>query len=108
VFNEFVAIQFKQKKLIHVYKLGRSEVYLTLENCISRNGKSFCHCEQFIALRNLKKKCFEIVDIELKETVVSFAYEDIWYYNNYHVLGNIFVFPHYMKVTFFDSSDKFK
>lgn len=40
--------------------------------------------------------------------MISFAYEDIWYYNNYHVLGSIFVFPHYMKVTFFDSKNKFK
>jgi hypothetical protein len=81
---------------------------LTIDNSISRNGKSFCICEQFIATRNLKKKCFEIIDIIQKETVVSFAYEDIWYYNNYHVLGSIFVFPHYMKVTFFDSKNKFK
>ena len=35
---------------------------------------------------------------------MRFAYDDIWYYNNYHVLGRVFVFPHYMKVTFIDSS----
>ena len=37
--------------------------------------------------------------------MLQFAYEDIWYYNNYHVLGSVFVFPHYLKVTFFDSED---
>jgi len=63
---------------------------------------------QYLAVRNLKKKCFEIIDVEQKKSVVTFAYEDIWYYNNYHIIGNIFVFPHYMKVTFFDSSNKFQ
>jgi hypothetical protein len=74
-----------------------------MDAAISRNGKSFCIFEQYLAVRNLRMKCFEIINVEEKETLVSFAYEDIWYYNNYHVLGGIFVFPHYMRVTFFDS-----
>ena len=53
------------------------------------------------------KKCFEIVDIESTKSMKTFAYDDIWYYNNYHALGNIFVFPHYMKATFFDSTSDF-
>lgn len=106
--DQYVAIQYKQKKLIQIYKLGESDIYFTIDNAISRNGKSFCIHQHFIAVRNLKKKCFEIIDILEKTVVVTFAYEDIWYYNNYHVLGSIFVFPHYMKVTFFDSQNKFK
>lgn len=39
---------------------------------------------------------------------MSLAYEDPWYYNNYHVLGSIFVFPHYLKVTFYDAENSFK
>ena len=85
----------------------QSSVYFNIDQAISRNGKSFCVHEQYLALRNLRKKCFEVVDVELKKVVVSFAYEDIWYYNNYHILGSVFVFPHYMKVTFFDSSAEF-
>lgn len=53
----------------------------------------------------MKLKCFEVIDVETKQLMLQFAYEDIWYYNNYHVLGSVFVFPHYMKVTFFDSED---
>lgn len=48
------------------------------------------------------------MDVKTKKTMASFAYEDIWYYNNYHVLGHVFVFPHYMRVTFFDSLNGFK
>ena len=79
-----------------------------IDGAISRNGKSFCTHDKYLAFRNLKSKCFEIVDIETKKSMIQFAYEDIWYYNNYHVLGPIFVFPHYMRVTFFDSTNKFK
>lgn len=53
----------------------------------------------------MKLKCFEILDIDTKQLMLQFAYEDIWYYNNYHVLGSVFVFPHYMKATFFNSED---
>ena len=48
------------------------------------------------------------MDVETKKSVLQFAYEDIWYYNNYHVLGHVFVFPHYMRVTFFDSNSNFE
>lgn len=75
-----------------------SNIYFTIDNALSRNGKSFCIYNQFLAIRNLKAKQFEIINIEEKKIVLKFAYEDIWYYNNYHVLGSIFVFPHYMKV----------
>ena len=81
---------------------------MTIDNAISRNSKSFCLYEKYLAVRNLKKKCFEVVDIVEKSVVLNFAYEDIWYYNNYHVLGSVFVFPHYMKVTFFDAENGFK
>jgi len=81
---------------------------MTIESAISRNGKSFCIYDKFLAFRNLKQKCFEIVDVESRSSKVQFAYEDIWYYNNYHVLGTVFVFPHYMKVTFFNADDTFK
>lgn len=84
------------------------ELHMTLQNSISRNGKSFCIYEQFLAFRNLKNKCFEIIDVETKQSQMTFAYEDQWYYNNYHVLGPVFVFPHSTKVSFFDSSDKFR
>lgn len=40
--------------------------------------------------------------------MLQFQYEDAWYYNNYHVLGHIFVFPHFMKVTLFDARDNFR
>lgn len=108
--DAYVAVQYKSKKLIQVYKLESNDntIYHTIDHAISRNGKSFCIFEQYIAIRNLKKKCFEIIDVEQKKSVVTFAYEDIWYYNNYHVLGSVFVFPHYMKVTFFDSKNKFR
>lgn len=82
-------------------------LHLTIDNAISRNGKSFCVHGKYLAIRNLKQKQFEIIDIEQKSLQVRLAYEDIWYYNNYHVLGGIFVFPHYMKVTFFDSENNF-
>ena len=61
---------------------------------------------RFMASSDLMKQFKK--DIEEKKTVVSFAYEDIWYYNNYHVLGHVFVFPHYMKVTFFDADNSFR
>ena len=124
--DRFIAVQYKKKKIIQIYELEQltdqlnrdpdnmsvksgiqSSVYFNIDQAISRNGKSFCVHQQYLALRNLKKKCFEVIDVELKKTVVSFAYEDIWYYNNYHILGSVFVFPHYMKVTFFDASANF-
>ena len=105
----YIAVQYKSKKIIQIYKLEDcKEPYFTIEHAISRNGKSFCTYDKYIAVRNLKKKCFEIIDIEFKQVVMNYAYEDIWYYNNYHVLGHVFVFPHYMKVTFFDSQNDFK
>lgn len=82
-------------------------MYLQIENALSRNGRSLCIYEQFLAFRNIKDKCFEIVDVVKKETMLQFQYEDAWYYNNYHVLGHIFVFPHFMKVTLFDANDDF-
>jgi hypothetical protein len=42
------------------------------------------------------------------ETKATLMYDDPWYYNNYHVLGEIFVFPHLNKVTFIDSDNNFK
>ena len=39
--------------------------------------------------------------------MASLAYEDPRYYNNYHVLESIFVFPHLNKVTFLDSEFNF-
>lgn len=81
---------------------------MVIENALSRNGKSMCIFENFLAFRNLKEKCFEIIDISTKETMLQFQYEDAWYYNNYHVLGHIFVFPHFMKVTLFDARDNFR
>ena len=109
---------YKLPETISDYTAGKSslsglpttenQLHLKLENAISRNGKSLCAYEQFIAYRNLKAKCFEIIDVRTKKSMLQFAYEDIWYYNNYHVLGHIFVFPHYMKVTFFDSTNGFK
>ena len=118
--DKFVAVQFRKKKIIKIFDLqiiGNMNMtqtlpnldlsWWTIENCVSRNGKSFCIYEQFIAVRNLKQKCFEIVDILQKEIKLRFAYEDIWYYNNYHVLGSVFVFPHYMKVSFFDVNHNF-
>ena len=40
--------------------------------------------------------------------MATLAYEDPWYYNNYHVLGSLFVFPHLNKVTFLDSEFQFR
>jgi hypothetical protein len=123
--DKYIIVQYKQNKQIQVFTIPekqspglhnslqgpesrQSAPYFVLDNAISRNGKSFCIYDKYIAIRNLKQKCFEVVDIEEKKTVVSFAYEDIWYYNNYHVLGHVFVFPHYMKVTFFDADNSFR
>ena len=108
--DRFVALQFKSRKSVHIYELdsGETTAYWQIDNAVSRNGKSFCVYDCFLALRNLKNKCFEVLNVETKESMMQFAYEDIWYYNNYHVLGHIFVFPHYMKVTFFDSRQHFK
>lgn len=79
-----------------------------MHQCLSRDGLSFCIADNYLAVRNLKKKQFEIVDIQTEKVMVEHTYEDPWYYNNYHVLGNIFVFPHLNKVTFFDSANDFK
>ena len=108
--DEYVIVQFKKGKLIQIYKTDGNQSFLhwKIEGAISRNGKSFCVYDKYLAYRSLKNKCFEIVDIETKKSMIQFAYEDIWYYNNYHVLGPIFVFPHYMRVTFFDSTNQFK
>lgn len=113
--DKYIIVQYKQNKQIQVFTVPESTTnsrqsapYFVLDNVISRNGKSFCIYDKYIAIRNLKQKCFEVVDVEEKKTVVSFAYEDIWYYNNYHVLGHVFVFPHYMKVTFFDANSNFR
>lgn len=64
--DAYVAVQYKSKKLIQVYKLESNDntIYHTIDHAISRNGKSFCIFEQYIAIRNLKKKCFEIIDVE--------------------------------------------
>lgn len=112
--NKYIVVQFKSLKQIKIYKLDSEQIgnaatdlHMTIESAISRNGKSFCIYDKFLAFRNLKQKCFEIIDVESRSSKVSHAYEDIWYYNNYHVLGTVFVFPHYMKVTFFNATDNF-
>lgn len=110
--DHYIAVQFKNRKVIQIYTPSNGEqessLYMQIDHAISRNGKSFCIYDRFLAIRNLKHKCFEIIDIEAQKSMLQFAYEDIWYYNNYHVLGHIFVFPHYMRVSFFDSTDGFK
>ena len=109
--DNYVAVQFKAHKLIQIYKKSHNsssfDLHHEIKNAISRNGKSFCYSGCYMGIRNMLKKCFEIIDIESTKSMTTFAYDDIWYYNNYHVLGKIFVFPHYMKATFFDSTNNF-
>ena len=109
--DNYIAVQFKAQKLIQIYKKQHSsnsfELHHEIKNAISRNGKSFCYSGCYLGIRNMVKKCFEIIDIESTKSMTTFAYDDIWYYNNYHVLGKVFVFPHYMKATFFDSTNNF-
>lgn len=70
--DSYIVIQYKKKKIIQVYDIqnNNNEIHLTLENCISRNGKSFCVYSKFMAVRNMKLKCFEVVDILKKEKVL--------------------------------------
>lgn len=62
-----MAVQFKKKKLIQVFKLydkgvhasdlkldSSSSLHLTIDNAMSRNGKSFCVHSKYLAFRNLK------------------------------------------------------
>ena len=53
--ERFLAIQFKKKKLICVYSL-EGQLQTKLEMAMSRNGQSFCHYKQYLAIRNLRSK----------------------------------------------------
>ena len=80
-----ILVQHKDLKQVVVFQ--EEKIRLTLAQCLSRDGLSFCIADNYLAVRNLKKKQFEIVDIQTENVMVEHTYEDPWYYNNYHVLG---------------------
>lgn len=62
--DEYIAVQFKNKKYIQIYKTGEvGKLHMQIDQAISRNGKSFCIFDKYMAIRNLKNKCFEIIDV---------------------------------------------
>ena len=57
VMESFLAVQYKTLKQIVILKIGEGDqppyIHMVIENALSRNGKSMCIFENFLAFRNL-------------------------------------------------------